>query len=174
MLLTLKWMDTLTEIKHHQRFCYFSFPTYMSKICYFERKCSLLVANPGLYGGPGFATNGRTGKTCLTPSLPWLQTTYWKKVSIINFRQILPKILLVMDIFKFIIGTYLKKFIRIKSPSTIQSPAKLSTWIIPPISIISPPSSCLLPPACIDCPVPSPKPTVRRKPWGWKKNLGQK
>ena len=73
---------------------------------------------------------------CLTSSLPWLQTIYWKKVSVIAFRNIAPKILPVVHISSLIFTTYLKKFIGIKSISTKQCPAELSPWIIPPVSPI--------------------------------------
>ena len=69
--------------------------------------------------------------SCLTPFFPWLQITYWKKVSPIAFRQILPKFLPMVHIFSFIIWTYLKKFIGIKILSTKQYPAELSPWSIP-------------------------------------------
>ena len=48
-------------------------------------------------------------------SLPWLQTTYWEKVSLIALRQIKPKILLVVHFFSFIITTYLKTLLGTKS-----------------------------------------------------------
>ena len=47
--------------------------------------------------------------SCLTPNLLWLQTTYWKKVFLIAFRQILSNILSVVHIFM------IKNWIRIKS-----------------------------------------------------------
>ena len=112
---------------------------------------------------------------CLNPFLLWLQTTCWKKVSLIVFRQILPKYLLAVHIFSFIITTYLKNFIGIKSLSTKQCPAELSPWIIPPVSPILPkiyhllPSS-LMPLPCMDCPASSFKPTVWGKPCKWRKN----
>ena len=65
------------------------------------------------------------------PSLPWSQTTYWKKVSPTAFRKILPKILLVVYIFSNTIMTNLKKLIGNKSLNTKQCPAGLSPWIIP-------------------------------------------
>ena len=52
---------------------------------------------------------------CLTPPLPYLQTAYWKKVSLIAFRQTLPNILPVVDILSFRMTSYLKK---------------LSSWLI--------------------------------------------
>ena len=52
---------------------------------------------------------------CLTPPLPYLQTTYWKKVSLIAFRQTLPNILPVVNILSLTITSYLKK---------------LSSWLI--------------------------------------------
>ena len=112
---------------------------------------------------------------CLTSSLPWLQTIYWKKVSVIAFRNIAPKILPVVHISSLIFTTYLKKFIGIKSISTKQCPAELSPWIIPPVSPILPKmfpflSYCLLPFQCMDSPAHSPKPTVWGKPCRWKKN----
>ena len=45
---------------------------------------------------------------------PWSQTTYWEKVSLITFRQILPKILPEACIFSNIVMTYLKKFVGTK------------------------------------------------------------
>ena len=101
--------------------------------------------------------------SCLTLSLPWLQTTYWIKVSLITFRQILPNILLVVHIFSFIITTYLKTFSGIKSLSTKQCTTELFLWIIPPVYRILPKIfpllfSCFLPPPCVDCHAPSPKP----------------
>ena len=72
--------------------------------------------------------------SCLTPSLLWLQTKCWKKVSLIVFRQILPKVFPVVHIFSFIITTYLKKFAGIKFFSTKQCPAESFPWIIPHIS----------------------------------------
>ena len=91
----------------------------------------------------------------LTPFLSWLQTTYWKKVSLTAFRRILQKVLPVVHIFSFIITTYLKKFIGIKYLITKQCPVVLSPWVIPPVSPILPKifpllSSCLLPPPCMD------------------------
>ena len=68
------------------------------------------------------------------PISPVMQIIYWKKVSLIAFRQILPKILSVLYIFSFIIRTYLKKFTGIKSLSTKQCPAELSPWIISHVS----------------------------------------
>ena len=105
------------------------------------------------YVGSGFATKGGTGEdsepphqktqsfpfpSCLIPSLPWLEITYCKKVSLIAFRQIFPNIFSVVHIFSFIITTYLKKFIKIKSLSTKQCPPELSPWIIPPAFPILP------------------------------------
>ena len=72
--------------------------------------------------------------SCLTSSLPWLQITFWKKVSLITFRQILPKSLSVVHIFNFIITNYLKKFPGIKSLSTKQCSAELSPWFISYVS----------------------------------------
>ena len=54
-----------------------------------------------------------------------------KKVSLIAFRQILRKIFPAAHNFSFILMTYLKKFIRIKSLNTKQCPAGLSSRIIP-------------------------------------------
>ena len=51
--------------------------------------------------------------SCLTLSLPWLQTSF------IAFRQVQPRSLLVVHIFSFIITTYLKEFIGIKSLNTV-------------------------------------------------------
>ena len=124
---------------------------------------------------------------CLTPSLSWLQITYWKKISPTDFRQILPNILPVVHIFSFMIMTYLKTFIVIKSLITKQCPAELSSWIIPHISAIlpkmfplrsfcfSPPLfiDCFLSPLCMDCAAYSPKPTIRGKPCKWGKNPTQ-
>ena len=69
--------------------------------------------------------------SCVTPSFCWFQTTYWKKVSLIVFRQIWLKILPVVHIFSFLITIYLKKCIVIKSLSTKQCPAELSSWMVP-------------------------------------------
>ena len=107
--------------------------------------------------------------SCLTPFFPWLQTTYWKKVSPIAFRQILPNILTMVHIFSFIITTYLKKFIGIKILSTKQCPAELSPWNIPTIFLILPKmflllSFCLLPPPCMDFPTFSLKPIIWKNP----------
>ena len=44
--------------------------------------------------------------SCPTPSLPWLYTTYSKKVSLIAFRQTLRKILHVLHIFSFTTTIY--------------------------------------------------------------------
>ena len=63
--------------------------------------------------------------SCLTPSRPWLQTTYWKKISAIALREILLNILLVLHI--FLITSCLKKSIGIKSNSET-----LSSRIISP------------------------------------------
>ena len=49
--------------------------------------------------------------SCLTLSLSWLQTTYWKKVSLTAFRQILSTNFSCGAHFQFIIMTYLKEFI---------------------------------------------------------------
>ena len=68
---------------------------------------------------------------CLTSSLPWLQITNWKKVSLIAFTKILPKILSVVHIFSFIITAYSKKFTGSKFLSTKQCSTELSSWIIP-------------------------------------------
>ena len=108
----------------------------------------------------------------LTSFLLWLETKYWKKVSLIAFKQILPKILPMLHIFNFIIMAYLKNFIGIESLSTKQSPAELSPWIIHPIlsilAKVSPLlSSWLLPPPCMDCPTPSPKHIIWGKPCRW-------
>ena len=54
-----------------------------------------------------------------------------KKVSLIVFRQILPKILLVVCIFSYTIMMYLKKLVETKSLSTKQCPAGSSPRIIP-------------------------------------------
>ena len=51
--------------------------------------------------------------SCLTPSLPWLQITYWRKVSLKAFRQILPKMLSLVNIFSFIITTCLKSSLQL-------------------------------------------------------------
>ena len=60
------------------------------------------------------------------------QTSYWKKkVSLIDFKQILPKILPAAYIFSYTIMTNLKKLIGTKSLNTKQSPAGLSPRIIP-------------------------------------------
>ena len=98
--------------------------------------------------------------SCLTPSLPCRPHI---GESLIAFRQILTKILPVVHICSFIITTYLKKFIEVKSISTKQCPAELSPWITPPVSPILLKmfpllSSYFLTPPCMDCPVPSPKP----------------
>ena len=82
---------------------------------------------------------------------------YCKKVSLIAYRQILPKILHVVLIFSFTIMAYFEKFVGIKSYSTKQCPAELSPWIIPPVLLILPKmfpllSSCLLPLQSMDCP----------------------
>ena len=116
--------------------------------------------------------------SCLTPSPFWLQTTCWKKVSLINFRQILPQILPVAHIFSFIITTYLKNIIGNKSLTTKQCPAELSPWIMPSVSPILPKmyhllSSCLVALPCMDCPAHSPKLTIWGKPCRWGKNLVQ-
>ena len=66
------------------------------------------------------------------PSPLWLKITYWKKVFLIAFRQILPKLLSVVHIFSFIITTYLEKFTGL-NPSK-QCPKELSPWIIPHVS----------------------------------------
>ena len=100
--------------------------------------------------------------SCLTPSPPWLQTACWKKVFLIDFRQILSKTLLVVHIFSFIITTYSKNIIWNKSLSRKQRPAELSPWIIPSVSPILPKmyhllSFCLLLLPCMDCPAYSPK-----------------
>ena len=98
-------------------------------------------------GRSRFETKGGTGEgswpphriesspypSCLTPSFPWLETKYWKKVSLIAFKQILSKILSALYIFRFIIITYLKSFIGIESFSTKQCPTELSPWIIHPL-----------------------------------------
>ena len=68
------------------------------------------------------------------PSLSWSQTTYWKKVSLIAFRQILPKMLLVARIFSYTIFIYLKKLDGTKSLNTKQFSAGLSPRIIPQVS----------------------------------------
>ena len=34
-------------------------------------------------------------------------------------------------------------------------------------------SSCLLPPPCMDCPNPSPKPTIWRKPVDWARSAAE-
>ena len=78
----------------------------------------------------------------------------------------------------FIIATFLKKFIVIKSFSRKQCPAELSPWIIPLVLSVLPklfplPSSFLLPPPCVDYLVPSPKATTFGKPCRWGKNLAQ-
>ena len=59
-------------------------------------------------------------------------------MSLISFRQILPKTLPVAHIFSFIISAYLKKFSGIKSFSTKQCPANLSLQIIPLVFLILP------------------------------------
>ena len=115
--------------------------------------------------------------SCLTLSLSWFQTTCWKKVSLITFRQNLPKTLLAVHIFSFIIMTFLKKFIEIRSLMTKQCLVELSPWIIPPASPILPKLlilllSCLLPPSC-RLPCRFPKPTVQGKPCKWGKNPTQ-
>ena len=116
--------------------------------------------------------------SCLTPSLPWLQITYWRKVSLIVFRQILSIILSAVHIFSSIITTYLKKVIGIKSLSTKQRQAELSPRIIPPVFPILQKmyhflSSCLLPLPYMDFPTLFPKPTIWRKPYRLAKNLVQ-
>ena len=107
---------------------------------------------------------------CLTLSFPSL--------SLIAFRQILPKTLPVGHIFSFINTTYLKKFIGIKSLSTKQCSAESSAWIIPPVSPILPKmffllSSCMFLPRCMECPAPFPKPAIWGKPCRWGKNPAQ-
>ena len=77
--------------------------------------------------------------SCLTQSLTWLQTTYWKQVSLTAFRQILPNTLTAVHIFSFIITTYLKKSIGIKSLST-----KDYTFCIPNLTENVPPPFILL------------------------------
>ena len=46
---------------------------------------------------------------CSIPSFPWLQTTYWKKVSLIHFRKILPKMLLVVHILTVLLSQLIWK-----------------------------------------------------------------
>ena len=142
------------------------------------------------HGGSGYTTKERTGEdsepvhqkidcypfpSCLTPPLPWLQTIYWKKVSPVVFRQILPKILPMVHIFSFIITTYLKKFIGIKTLSTKQYPPELSPWSIAAIFFILPKmfpllSFCLLPPSRMDCPTSPPQTYYLGKPCRWGEN----
>ena len=118
---------------------------------YYSHQAQLLQSKhtpQGVFlGRSGFETKGGTGEgswpphriksspypSCLTPSLSWLETKYWKKVSLIAFKQILSKILSVLHIFRFIIMTYLKNFIGIESFSTKQCPTELSPWIIHPL-----------------------------------------
>ena len=107
--------------------------------------------------------------SCLSLSLSWFQTTCWKKVSLITFRQILPKTLLAVHIFSFIIITFLKKFIEIKSLMIKQYLVELSPWIIPPASLILPKMlilllCCLLPLSCIDFPANFPNLPFRGNP----------
>ena len=65
-------------------------------------------------------------------SVHWLQTTYWKKkVFLIIFRQILPKIWSVVHIFSNTVTTYLKNFIGNESLNTKQCPAGLHLRITP-------------------------------------------
>ena len=102
-----------------------------------------------------------------------------EKVSLIAFRQIVSKLLPLVHIFSFIITTYLKNFIGVKSITTKQFPPELSPWIIPPVFPISSKmfplvSSCLLPPPCTNGLAPSPKPTVLGKPCRLGKNPPQK
>ena len=186
-------------MEDHQRFCHLFLISNLAccKFVALKEKYFLLYCFQNYYsnqtkhtfhGGSWFATKGRTGEdskllhqkidcysflSCLTPSLPLLQTTYWKKVSPIAFRQILPKMLPMVHIFSSIITTYLKKFIGIKTLSTKQYPAKLSPWSIPIVFLILSKMFallwfCLLPPPCMDCPTSSPKPTVsgKRSRWG--------
>ena len=69
--------------------------------------------------------------TCLKPHIG-------QNVSLIGFRQILPKYLPVMHIFSFTIITYLKKLLGVKFFFTKQRPAGLSPKIIPPAACVLP------------------------------------
>ena len=195
-------MDNITWIEDHQRFCRLFFISNLA-CCKFvalkENTLSLIlfknitVIRPStllMGGGLWFTIKGGTGKdsepfhqkiecysfpSCLTPSLHWLQTTYWEKVSLIAIKEILPKIFPMVHIFSFIITTYLKNFIGVRTLSTKQYPAELSPWSIPPVFPILPKmfpllSFCLFSPSFMDCPTSSPKPTVWGKPCRWGKN----
>ena len=73
-----------------------------------------------------------SNRKCRIPlSLLWSQTTYWKKsLSLIAFRQILPKTFPAAYIFSYAIITNSKKLIGNKSLDTKQYPAGLSSRII--------------------------------------------
>ena len=73
-------------------------------------------------------------KNWFPPSLSWSQITYWKKVSLIAFRQILPKVWPMTCIFSYTILIYLKNLDLTKSLNTKQCPAGLSPRIIHQLS----------------------------------------
>ena len=114
--------------------------------------------------------------SCLIPSLPCVQATYWKKVSVTAFGQILPKILPVVHIFSFLIMTCLKKSLEL-SP-LLQNSVNYLPALYRPVAPILPKMfplllSCLLPPPCMDCPTHFHTPTVRGKPCRWGKKPTQ-
>ena len=70
-----------------------------------------------------------------THRVSWPQTTYREKmVSLIVFRQNLPRTLPAACIFSYTIMTYLKNFDGTKSLNAKQYPAVLTTWIILQVS----------------------------------------
>ena len=121
--------------------------------------------------------------SCFTLSLLWLLSRCWKKVSLIVFRQIFTKSFACGAHFQFhnhnLFKNYLKILIGIKSLSTKQCPAELSTWNILTVSLILAKkyhllSSCLLRLPCMGCPVSSPKPTIWGKPCVDERKFGLK
>ena len=115
--------------------------------------------------GLGKTPNLSTKNWLLHPIPPLIADHILEKIISKAFRQIVPKTLPMVQIFSFIITTYLKKVIGIKTLSTKQYPEELSPWSIPTIFPILPKmfpllSFSLLSPPCMDCPTFSSKPTI--------------
>ena len=109
-------MDNLIQTEHQQRSCHLFSISNLTCCKFVALKentlshsfqnyyCNQTKHTPqSVFNGLSeFATKGGTGEgsepphqknepspfpSCITPSLPWLQTTYWEKVSLISFRQ---------------------------------------------------------------------------------------
>ena len=129
MLLTLKWMDNLQQIEHHQKIChlFFVFNLTCCKFVALKEKSLSLTLVQNHYNKQ--TKHSLQSFPCTSPEhRPHLGKT---KIFLIIFRQILPKILLAAHIFGNKIMNNLKKLIGNKSLNT-KVPSRTISQNYPP------------------------------------------